>query len=261
MADVNGIPDIQIVTGSPWRGVRYFCTTRHGGVSVGPLGQLNLGAHVGDDPAHVAENRRRLAALLPAAPLWLQQVHGKDVVDADMPSASEAIPVADASVTGMAGRVLAIMTADCLPVVLSDMDGRVLGAAHAGWRGLAAGVLENTLAHMRARHPRSRGWKAWIGPAIGQSAFEVGQDVLDAFAGLGPDAHRCFIPGAKPGKWLADLPGLASLRLKRAGVEQVECCGHCTYSEEGLFYSYRRDPRGGRMATLAWLETDPGAGA
>ncbi|ANN77065.1 peptidoglycan editing factor PgeF [Bordetella flabilis] len=243
---------LPVVTGPRWPGVRYFCTTRAGGVGVAPHDTLNLGLRAGDQPDAVAENRRRLQAALPRPPLWLRQVHGDRVVDADGPLEDE--PAADAAVTMTPGRPLAIMAADCLPVLIVDADGRALGAAHAGWRGLAAGVLENTVAALRRKCADGAAWHAWIGPGIGPAMFEVGQDVLDAFAGDGPQAQALFHarPG-QAGKWLADLPGLAALRLRRAGVAVVHRSGLCTVSDPGRFFSYRRDGQTGRMALLAWL--------
>jgi YfiH family protein len=249
------------VTGPRWPGVRYFCTTRQGGVSAAPRDSLNLGLRAGDDPAAVSENRRRLRAMLPAEPLWLHQVHGNTVVDADalpgqpQAGAPDSEPKADAAVTVRTGCVLAIMAADCLPVVMTDEQGSVLGAAHAGWRGLAAGVLDNTLAALRQRRPDARAWRAWIGPGIGPDAFEVGRDVLDVFAGEGAAGRTLFrpLPG-RPGKWLADLPALAELRLRGLGVREIHRCGLCTVADPARFYSYRRDGATGRMAMVAWLE-------
>lgn len=248
---IGGLP---VVTGADWPGVRYFCTTRAGGVGAAPHDTLNLGLRADDRPEAVAENRRRVRAAVPGEPLWLRQVHGAGVVDADAPSESVE-PPADASVTIRPGRVLAIMVADCLPVVMSDAHGSVLGVAHAGWRGLAGGVIENTLRAMRAKQPAAHGWRAWVGPGIGPAAFEVGEDVLQAFAPDGPDALALFSPRPeRPGKWLADLPALARLRLQRAGVAQPALSGLCTVSDADRFFSYRRDRITGRMALLAWLE-------
>jgi len=246
---IQGLP---VISGADWPGVQYFCTTRAGGVGVAPYDSLNLGLRAGDQPAVVAQNRQRVRAAVGAEPFWLRQVHGSEVVDADQALAQEY--AADASVTARTGRVVAIMVADCLPVVLSDLDGQVLGVAHAGWRGLAGGVLEHTLQAMRDKAPRARGWRAWVGPGIGPAAFEVGADVLEAFKNVGADAKSLFTPrqGA-PEKWLADLPGLARLRLQRAGVEHIELCGLCTMADRERFFSYRRDGVTGRMALLAWL--------
>uniref|UniRef100_UPI0039F10B45 peptidoglycan editing factor PgeF n=1 Tax=Bordetella sputigena TaxID=1416810 RepID=UPI0039F10B45 len=257
-----------VVTGPRWTGVHYFCTTRAGGVGTAPHDTLNLGLRAGDRPEAVEENRRRLRALLPAEPLWLRQVHGTRVVDADRPAESaaenpagnsvESEPAADAAVTTSADRPLAIMVADCLPVLIADTSGRALGAAHAGWRGLAGGVLENTLDALRRKRPDASSWQAWIGPGIGPAAFEVGADVLDAFDPADREAAALFMPRAGlPGKWLADLPALAELRLRRAGVREVHRSGLCTVADPGRFFSYRRDGQTGRMALLAWLSTRP----
>ncbi|MBB1597247.1 peptidoglycan editing factor PgeF [Achromobacter sp. UMC46] len=250
------IASLPVVTGPEWAGVNYFCTTRAGGAGVAPHDTLNLGRRAGDDPDTVAENRRRVRAAVPADPLWLRQVHGSDVVDADAPDVPDE-PAVDASVTSQPGRVLAVMVADCLPVVIADAGGQVLGAAHAGWRGLSGGVLEQTLAAMRAKAPEAAGWRAWVGPGIGPQVFEVGQDVLDAFTQDDPATARYFTPRpGLSGKWLADLAGLADFRLRRAGVQEVSLCGMCTVSESERFFSYRRDGETGRMALVAWLDPD-----
>jgi YfiH family protein len=239
------------VTGPNWPGVRYFYTTRLGGVGTTPYDTFNLGLHQDDRAEVVVENRRRLGALLPAAPLWLRQVHGNCVVDAD---ACAALPTADGAVSVTPGRVLAIMTADCLPVLIVEVQGRALGVAHAGWRGLANGVLENTLAALRRKYPYPTQWRAWIGPSIGPTAFEVGEDVRQAFAADGPAARALFQPQAgSPDKWHANLPKLAAYRLRRAGVRWVQESGFCTVSDRDRFFSYRRDGKTGRMALLAWL--------
>lgn len=248
---------------APWHGVRIFSTTRAGGVGVAPYESFNLGMGAGEDPVVVQANRRILRLRLPSDPLWLNQVHGNLVIDADVtPSKLQTLlaspPAADASFTTLPGRVLAILTADCLPVVLADDRGSVLGVAHAGWRGLASGVLENTLTQMCLRQPQAKGFRAWIGPGIGPDVFQVGEEVRIAFDGHGSDQPGLFVPDpGSPGKWLADLPGLARWRLVRAGVEQVELSGACTMTDPlHRFYSYRRDKVTGRMATLAWLESD-----
>jgi YfiH family protein len=241
------------------RGVGIAATTRAGGVSAPPFGAadgacsgLNLGAHVGDDPAAVAANRARLAASLPGPVRWLDQVHGVDVHDADTAEPS-APPRADAAVTTRPDRVLAVLTADCLPVLLADDAARVVGIAHAGWRGLAAGVVESTVAAMRARAGRSARIVAWLGPAIGQAAFEVGGEVRDAFCDVDPAAASAFVRGARDGKWQADLVRLARQRLARAGVDDAAGCGLCTFADATRFWSHRRDGRGGRMASLIWI--------
>lgn len=246
------------VSGSPLPGIRYFCTTRQGGVSTGPWASLNLGLHTKDDNAHVQANRQRLRAALPGAPVWLNQEHGTAVFDADAlskitPGLSDSPPTADAVITTRSGQPLIIMTADCLPVVMVSSDGRALGAAHAGWRGLAAGVLENTLDALKRKADPGVSWQAWIGPAISQPYFEVGNDVVQAFTVADAQAAAYFIPGRQEGKWQADLPGLARRRLLQAGVAQVELSGLCTYSEPQRFFSYRREPVTGRLATVAWL--------
>ena len=232
--------------------VRGIVTTRRGGVSTGPSASMNLGL-AGDAREAVTENRRRLATTLPAPPVWLAQVHGARVVTVDRDSLHtfrDTPPTADAAVTRIAGTPLAVLVADCLPVFLADRSGTVIGTAHAGWRGLAAGVLESTLAAMRIAPAEI---VAWLGPAIGPGAFEVGRDVLDAFTASDADAARHFAPRA-PGKWLADLGALARRRLERAGVREILVDGSCTVSEPERFYSYRRDRVTGRMAAILWLE-------
>lgn len=221
-------------------------TTRLGGVSSGPWASLNLGDHVGDDPAAVATNRARIAAGLPAEPLWMKQVHGVVVADADR---AEVAPEADAAVARAEGRVCAVMTADCLPILLCDRDGTVVGAAHAGWRGLCGGVIEATVAAMAVAPGRLM---AWLGPAIGPSAFEVGDEVRTAFVAADASAGAAFSPG-RDGKWLADIYELARQRLATLGVSDVHGGNHCTVGESETFFSYRRDGVTGRMATLIWL--------
>jgi YfiH family protein len=231
-------------------------TTRNGGVSAGRYASLNLGTAGagragGDTIDAVRENRRRVRAIVPADPVWLTQVHGTAVhrVDATGAYARESPPVADAAVTRTPGVVLAVLAADCLPVLLADRDGGAIAVAHAGWRGLAAGVVENALRALDV--PPSR-VAAWLGPAIGPGAFEVGADVRDAF--VDACAEDAFAFAAKSGgKWQADLYALARARLARAGVSSVHGGGACTYSDGAQFFSYRRDGATGRMAALAWL--------
>ncbi len=234
--------------------VRALSTTRTGGVSTGPFASLNLGDHVGDRPEAVAENRRRLAeaAGLPGTPVWMRQVHGTRVatVTADSSPGAEA----DAATASGAGAVCAVLTADCLPVLFTCRRGRRVAAAHAGWRGLAGGVLEALIASMD-EHPAEL--MAWIGPGIGPSAFEVGPEVRDAFVGQDRDCRRHFTAGAGD-RWFADLPGLTRNRLDKAGVSSVFGGNHCTFSDPERFFSYRRDGRCGRMATLIWLAGEPG---
>jgi YfiH family protein len=227
--------------------IKSLITTRHGGVSDGPFASCNLGLHTGDDTAAVAANRRGLRELLPAEPKWLNQVHGNAVVIAD--DLSDA-PAADASVTRKPNIVCVVMVADCLPVLLCDRDGSAVGIAHAGWRGLAAGVIENTVHAMGLPPGRML---AYLGPAIGPAAFEVGADVRDAFLPHDPAAASAFIALAD-NKWHADLFLLARQRLVRCGVTQIHSGGSCTASDPARFYSHRRDRTTGRMAALIWLD-------
>jgi len=228
-------------------GVHAVCTLRSGGVSAAPYVSLNLGLHVGDDPTAVAENRRRVATALrlPGEPLWLQQEHGAHVVDAD---ARTPHGPADAVLTRHAGRVLAILVADCMPVLFASDDGSVLGAAHAGWRGLAAGVLEATVAAMGVE-PGSI--HAWLGPAIGAAHFEVGIEVRAAFLAHAPESAAGFAANAR-GRWQCDLALLARQRLAALGVVRVWSAGLCSYAQEAQCFSYRRNGRTGRMAALLW---------
>jgi polyphenol oxidase len=243
-------------------GLKGFTTTRHGGVSQAPFESFNVGLHVGDVPSHVALNRQRLRACLPDEPVWLNQVHGVQVFDADQREALDApnaaTPEADAAITTTAKRVLVIQTADCLPVVLVNASGTVLGLAHAGWRGLAAGILSNTLLAMQKKYPSMQPWRAWIGPCIGPAAFQVGPEVRQAFMSKYPWAQSCFTPDLVAAhKWRCDLPGLAREQLLALGAAEVTWCGACTVTDPNeRFFSYRRDAKTGRMATLAWL--DPG---
>jgi len=232
-------------------GIRALATTRAGGASRPPFDSLNLGGHVGDDPAAVLRNRETLRAFLPAEPKWLEQVHGTAVAVADSMSG----PVkADAAVAFQPGTVCAVLTADCLPVLFCDRRGTRVAAAHAGWRGLAAGVLEASVAAMQCDPADIL---AWLGPAIGPQAFEVGGEVREVFVRDLSEAHAAFV-ASQPGKWLADIYELARLRLARAGVRQVYGGGFCTHADAARFYSYRRDKTTGRMASLIWRE-DAGA--
>ncbi|MFA7243440.1 MAG: peptidoglycan editing factor PgeF [Sulfuricellaceae bacterium] len=227
--------------------VRALCTTRCGGVSTGAYAGLNLGDHVGDDPLAVARNRALLREHLPTEPLWLNQVHGINVAAADCACGA---PQADAGVARRAQAICAVLTADCLPVLLCDKEGTVVGAAHAGWRGLAAGVIESAIVSMDA-DPATL--LAWLGPAIGPGAFEVGDEVRAVFLAHDKATANAFAPHA-PGKWLADIYHLARLRLARSGVTQVYGGDFCTFRERERFYSYRRDRTTGRMASLIWLD-------
>ncbi len=239
-------------------GVRVLSTYRGGGISESTYASLNLGGHVGDLPAAVAENRRRLriAAQLPAEPGWLAQVHGVGVVDLDAAEALSAVhssePVApvsaDAAFTRRPGVVCAILTADCLPLVLTSDSGGIVAAAHAGWRGLAAGVIEATVRTMGVAGSRLL---AWLGPAIGPAHFEVGAEVREALVADDAGAAAAFRANAR-GRFMADLPRLARRRLERLGVERVFGGDECTFSGADRYFSHRRDGTTGRQATLIW---------
>ncbi|HUK01540.1 MAG TPA: peptidoglycan editing factor PgeF [Steroidobacteraceae bacterium] len=235
-------------------GVHAAVSLRTGGVSEPPFDTLNLGASSGDVAQHLAENRRRvrLALGLPDEPVWLNQVHGALVLDLDPVaprSAAMPAPPADAAVTHRAGRVAAITIADCMPVLFAARDGRAVGAAHAGWRGLAGGVLEATV---RALAVPASTLIAWLGPAISQRYFEVGEDVRTAFCASDPQSVTAFEPNAR-GRWQCDLYALARRRLAALGVSAVYGGDYCTYAERQRFFSYRRDGRCGRMAALIWI--------
>lgn len=242
--------------------VSSLSTTRRGGTSKAPYddgggaGGLNLGAHVGDSPQAVAANRALLRSRLPAEPGWLTQVHGSQVVDAREASRameSGGMLNADACIATEPGVVCVIQTADCLPVLFCDSVGKVVGAAHAGWRGLANGVLENTVTRMR--EAGAGDILAWLGPAIGPSCFEVGDEVVQAFVEHDGGCASAFAP--RPGtasKHLADIYALARRRLASAGVTRVWGGTRCTVSERDQFYSYRRDGVTGRMASLIWFK-------
>lgn len=232
--------------------VKAFITTRSGGVSTGPHASFNLGLRADDDPQAVAQNRALLQHYLPQPPIWLRQMHGTRVVDADaVDAAITDSPEADASVARHLNTVCAIMIADCLPVLFTNRDGSRVAAAHAGWRGLAAGVIANTVDALCDAGDTPADLMAYIGPGIGPAAFEVGADVYDAFTASDSGARAAFVPCA-PEKWLADLPLLARRALARAGVTQVYGGGLCTYADPTRFYSYRRDGITGRMAAFIW---------
>lgn len=230
--------------------VRAVSTTRQGGVSAGVFASLNLGAHVGDDTAAVTENRRRLvsALKLKGEPHWLPQVHGKRVAHLDGMPVQEP---ADAAVTGRAGEACVIMTADCLPVLFCGRKGTRVAAAHAGWRGLAAGVLEAAIGETGVPPGEIL---AWLGPAIGARSYEVGEEVRQAFVAQAADAATAFVPTGSSGKWLCDLYRLARQRLEAVGVSAIYGGGLCTYSDRERFFSFRRDGQCGRMATLIWID-------
>ena len=229
------------------QGVRALVTTRAGGVSRGPYASFNLGAHVGDDAAAVERNRERLRSSLPAEPAWLQQVHGTEVVDA---ASAPAFARADAAVARTRHVVCAVLTADCVPVLLADRDGQAVAVAHAGWRGLVAGVIEAAVARMSVPPANVI---AWLGPAIGPRAYEVGPEVREAFVRHDAAAGAAFAPH-RGDRLLADLFLLARQRLAAAGVPAVYGGGHCTYTEAARFYSYRREPTTGRFASLVWID-------
>ena len=227
--------------------VKALQTTRQGGTSFAPYDSLNLGERVADNPMHVATNRQALNRFVPTEPVWLKQVHGIQVIDA---AEASRLPQADAAYARVPNAVCTIQTADCLPVLLCDEAGSVVGAAHAGWRGLLGGVIEATVTAMQA--PPNR-LMAWLGPAIGPQAFEVGSEVRDAFIAHNAQAMQAFI--AKPNaKWLADIYLLAKQRLHKLGIEQVYGGDFCTYTDQARFFSYRRDGVTGRMASMIWLE-------
>jgi len=258
------------------KNVSAFFTTRRGGVSTGCWadaqgeGGLNLGNRCGDDPKRVADNRCRLEEAAGYSIRWLNQVHGARVIEVcDSPGNGTSVgtkdtvvgtrhPVrpaaadADAHVTTIAGIGLGVLVADCLPVLLADRAGSIVGAAHAGWRGLAAGVLENTLSAMRLRRPHAE-FVAWIGPCIGPTAFEVGEEVVDAFVSQDPRASSHFRPTTRPGKWRGDLAGLAAQRLARAATSSITSADACTVNDPVRFWSYRRDGTCGRMAGVIAL--------
>ena len=230
-------------------GVEIRVSTREGGVSQFPYDSLNLADHVGDQAESVAENRRRLAEALPGGGVcWLNQIHGVETVEGKV----GLVPEADAHWTAVRNRPLAVLTADCLPVVLMATDASCVGIAHAGWRGLAAGVLESLLTAMPAE-PASV--TAWLGPGISAAAYEVGPEVKMTFEQhCGEESGDCFQSSHRQGYWMADLPALARLRLSRAGVPVIRGGGRCTHGEPEHFFSHRREgPATGRIATLVWL--------
>lgn len=228
--------------------VKALSTTRQGGVSTGVYASLNLGSHVGDAADTVAENRALLLkhAALPTSPAWLNQVHGCDVLD--LAKWQGELVTADAAVSQQAGKVCLVMTADCLPVLFCNLQGTQVAAAHAGWRGLCDGVLEQTLAHFA--NPNEV--MVWFGPAIGPGSFEVGAEVRSAFMQKNAGANLAFVPQGE-GKYLANIYLLARQRLLAAGVTRFYGGEHCTVSEPALFFSYRRDGQTGRMASCIWL--------
>lgn len=230
-------------------GVRSLITTRHGGVSQGVYSSLNLGNHLGDDPCAVAANRALLKSVLERDPVWLEQIHGTRVVDAARFHSGDQPPQADAAFSRKTGVLCVVMTADCLPVLFCDDSGSVVAAAHAGWRGLLAGVLEETVAAMGVP---GKHLMAYLGPAIGPRAFEVGDEVRSAFVSVDEGAAAAFRP-SPAGKWLADIYLLARQRLAGQGIERIFGGSFCTVSEADRFFSYRRNGQTGRMASMVWL--------
>ncbi|MGR5502414.1 peptidoglycan editing factor PgeF [Vibrio sp. DNB22_10_4] len=222
-------------------------STREGGVSKAPFSGLNLGMHVSDNPADVEANRAQLATLanMPTAPVWLNQTHS--TVVANIATPTDVVIDADASFTTQPGVVLSAMTADCLPILLAAKDGTAVAAVHAGWRGLADGIVENAVSLFETE------LQAWIGPAIGFDSFEVGEDVREAFCASHSEYAIAFKPHSSSGKWLADLASIAEMKLKSLGVNSVTQSGLCTFKDPTRFYSYRRDGQTGRMASFIWI--------
>jgi len=239
--------------------VHVLSTTRHGGVSSGAQATLDLGAAAiarGDGAAAILENRRILARFLPAPPVWLAQRHGAEIAKVDASNAPAMIvspPTADAAVTREPNLVLCVRTADCLPVVIADRAGTTVAIAHAGWRGLAAGILEAAVASLNCV---ADDVVAWLGPAIGPRSFEVGRDVYDAVCARYPDIAECFMSKGN-GKWLADLYEIARRRLAGVSVPRVTGGDYCTTLDAARFFSYRRERDTGRMATLIWIDAEP----
>jgi YfiH family protein len=238
--------------------IHTLVTTRQGGISSSPYDSLNLGDHVGDQPPLVIANRQILRKQLPAEPLWLKQIHSIQVSTPKIrQQSSSRLIEADAAVTNIPDEVLVVMSADCLPVLFSNADGTVIGVAHAGWRGLCDGILENTVSEilMLAHQSSAKDLIAWMGPAIGPESFEVGEDVVERFQELGlHDMQKGFLPIAnKPGKYLADIYQLARDRLKKVGVNAIFGGDLCTVLDDKRFFSYRRDGITGRFASLIWI--------
>lgn len=229
--------------------VRAFVTTRAGGVSTGQCASMNLGLSSGDDAANVARNREIVRGRLPADPAWLAQVHGTAVHDLDGPPSPER-PRADAAATSTPGRVAVVLTADCMPLFLAERDGKRVAVVHAGWRGMASGVIESAV---RATGGDPADVCAWMGPAIGPDAFEVGPEVKAAFENHDAGAGEGFAAG-RPGKYMADLYALARRRLARAGVREISGGGFCTFHDRERFFSYRRVQESGRMGAFIWIE-------
>jgi polyphenol oxidase len=228
--------------------VKALQTTRLGGCSHPPYLSLNLGDHVGDNPLLVAQNRQLLAEFLPSEPVWLNQVHGVRVINA---AQSSCLENADAAYSHQARVVCVTMTADCLPVLLCDQEGTVVAAVHAGWRSLCDGVIEETI---RAMTVQANHLMAWLGPAIGPDAFEVGPEVKAQFIAQDARANEAFKPSKNADKWLGNLYQIALQRLANMGVSQIYGGGECTHTNAARYFSFRRDGVTGRMASLIWLE-------
>jgi len=246
MNEINGLIGIIPDWPAPLN-VKAFSTTRLGGVSRHPYESLNLASHVADNPVEIEVNRNILIdkLSLPSSPFWLEQVHGVDAVRIQATSTAN---TADASFTNEPNRVCAVLTADCLPVLITDVSGTIVCAVHAGWKGLCAGVLENTIAQL----PTSNALMAWIGPCIGKDVFEVDDVVREQFVAQHQAASSAFVAN-REGHWLADLVTLAKLRLQAVGVQQIYGGHYCTYQDAKHFFSYRRDGITGRMATMIWM--------
>ena len=228
------------------KNVKALQTNRHGGASLAPYHSLNLGSHVGDNPMHVAHNRQLLSQFVPSEPVWLNQVHGINVVDA---ANTDCVPDADASFTTRKNVVCVTMTADCLPILVCDTAGTMVASIHAGWRSLCDGVVEATVAKLAAK---PADLMAWLGPAIGPNAFEVGAEVRAQFMAKDEKAELAF--KQHNDKYLADIYKIATQRLNNLGITQIYGGGECTFTDEKRFFSFRRDGATGRMATLIWLE-------
>ncbi len=231
-------------------------TNRDGGTSLAPYDSFSLGGHVGDKPIHLAHNRQRLSQYLPSEPVWLNQVHGVNVLNLDeiVAANTDCLPDADASYTSRKNVVCVTMTADCLPILLCDQAGTAVASIHAGWRSLCDGVIEATVAKMPAK---SADLMAWLGPAIGPNAFEVGFEVREQFIAKDAKSERAFKPqgeNQEQEKWLADIYKIATQRLNNCGITQIYGGGECTFTDEKRFFSFRRNGVTGRMASLIWLE-------
>ena len=250
------------ITQVPWpEGVKAFCSVRHGGVSKGPYESLNLGSHVHDDPAAVSANRSTFAEHLGAKPVFLNQVHGWNLIE--LTDQTPDGMAADVCITQFPRLACTIMVADCLPVLLAEPAGQWVAAAHAGWRGLAGvagiGVMEVAVNAMRERMATNVAeLQVWLGPCIGPQAFEVGTEVRDVFCDVDAQASHCFQPGPMEGKWWADLPALARMRLHDLGVTQITgndgSSSWCTVAQQDLFFSHRRDRVSGRFAASIWRD-------